>query len=343
MNVLDCGDASRRSRSRQRKLALARWTAAACAAALHISAAAQVLTATPEGVVVAHDRTVELRGGWKVEGVAHATSIAANDERVVVLDAIHNEAVVAELRGGATQRIRTAETPIAAAFVGRELYILARDGGVVQHVGGRDVRVQADLLKSANGKLYAYSRATGIIHDIAGGRQFRAKPFASDFELSGSSAYLTYPREARVRVVDLASGEMGEVAVGSVPVDLAFAGGGTALSARILAVADPSAKRVWMTESTQSTAQAVARGFLRGFLGLGLFGNRASQFPTGVDRVLTQGRVWVAYDSSSRSLYHFTTRKSTLVARDVAPHAFAVTENAVVWWNGTSVAEKRLR
>jgi hypothetical protein len=128
-----------------------------------------------------------------------------------------------------------------------------------------------------------------------------------------------------------------------VPVDLDFAGGGTALSARILAVADPSAKRVWLTESTQSTAKAVARGFLRGFLGLGLFGGRASEFPTGVDRVETRGRNWIAYDSSSRTLYHFTRRKSSVLARGVAPGAFALTRDGVAWWDGTSVAEKKVR
>lgn len=136
---------------------------------------------------------------------------------------------------------------------------------------------------------------------------------------------------------------MTELAVGAVPTDLAFAGGGTALTARILAVADPSGKRVWLAESTQSMTEAVARGFLRGLLGLGLFGGRASQFPTGVDRVETRGRVWIAYDTSSRTLYHFTRKQSSVIARNVAPGAFVLTEDGVAWWDGTSVAQKRLR
>lgn len=303
---------------------------------------AQVLTATANGVVVAHDRRIELRGGWSVEGVQHATAIAADGGRVVVLDALNNEAVIVDLGSGTATRMRTAETPIAAAFAGGELYILARDGGVLHHVGGRDIPLQADFLAASGGKLYAYARRTGALHEI-GGASRPVPPFASDFEVAGETAYLTYPRDARVVTVNLVTGALAQIAVGAVPVDLAFAGGGTALSARILAVADPSAKRVWMTESTQSTAEAVARGFLRGFLGLGLFGSRASQFPTGVDRVRTRGRMWIAYDSSSRTLYHFTRQKSTLLARGVGPHAFALTEDGVVWWNGTSVAEKRLR
>jgi len=304
---------------------------------LQFSAFGQVLTNTSRGVVVAHDRRMELVGGWTVDGVQNATMIVAGGDRVVVLDALHNEAVVVELANGRSKRMKTAETPIDAAFVNGRLYILARDARLLN-----DMPLQADMLEEANGKLYAYSRVTGLLHEI-GGRTFRLKPFAADLELDGTTAYLTYPREARVRTVDLTSGVIGEVAVGAVPVDLAFAGGGTALSARILAVADPSAKRVWLTESTQSTAAAVGRGFLRGVLGLGLFGDRASQFPTGVDRVETKGRLWIAYDSSSGTLYHFDRKQSRVLARNLAPHAFALTENGVAWWNGTSVAEKRLR
>jgi hypothetical protein len=318
---------------RQRKLALARWRAAAGAAALQIAIPlfAQVLTSTGQGVATAHDRRIQLAGRWSVEGVQHATGIAANDERVVVLDALNNEAVIVELASGKTTRIRTAETPVAASFVGKDLYILARDAGIVHHVGGKDLQVRGDLMKGA----YVYSRATGVLQKLHGGK-IPVAPFAADLELDGDMAYLTYPREAAIRAVNLKTKQVSEIKVGAVPVDLALAG-------RMLAVADPSAKRVWMTEGTQSVAEAFARGFLRGFLGLGLSRGRDAQFPTGVDRVETRGRVWIAYDSSSGTLYHFTPRQSTVVARGVAPHAFALTGNGVAWWNGTSVAQKDLR
>jgi hypothetical protein len=335
---LDCASASSRSHRRKRQLALSLFRAAACVAVLHTPLAAQVLVATPKGVVVAHDRRIELGGVWKAEGVRYATAIAASADRVVVLDAIHNEAVILDLAGGRAQRIRTAETPVAASFVDGEIYILARDGGVVHRVGKEDLQIRGDLLR----RDYVYSRATGVLQKI-GGPKIDAAPFASDLEIDGNIAYLTYPREAKVRTIDLTTKQVREVSVGAVPVDLAFAGGGTALTARILAVADPSAKRVWMTEATQSTAEAVARGFVRGLLGLGLFGARDAQFPTGVDRVETRGRVWIAYDSSSGTLYHFTKRQSTVLARGVAPQAFALTANGVAWWNGTSVAQKSFR
>jgi hypothetical protein len=324
----------------------ARWTLLALLL-LALPARAQLLTSTPQGVVVATDNQIRLQNGWTAEGVEHPTAIVASDEQVAVLDALNNEAVIADLKTGRTMRIDTAETPIAATFVDRELYVLARDARLLQH-GSTRIPLAADpsFLRSGNGKLYVYSRAAGLIEEIENDRvtrQVSIAPFASDFELSGTTAYLACPRDARIRTVDLEAMKAGdELAVGAVPVDLAFAGGGTALTARILAVADPSAKRVWLAEGTQSMAKAIARGFLRGFLGLGLFGGRASQFPTGVDRVEIRGKQWIAYDSSSGTLYRFTRKKSSVVAKGVAPGAWTLTERGVAWWDGTSVAEKPL-
>lgn len=308
---------------------------------------AQVLTDTPHGVIVAHDGRIEW-SGRDIGGVRNATFVTADDVRAVVLDALHNEAVIVSLASGNVQRVRTAETPIAAVFANRELYILARDARVLQHVGGKDIPLDADPshIAHSNGRVLVYSRTAGVLREIGGGR-WQVPPFASDFEIAGDRVYLTYPREGKVRVGRIARTgamePMEELRVGAVPTDVAFAGGGTALTARILAVADPSAKRVWLAETTQSMAEAVGRGFLRGLLGLGLFGGRSSQFPTGVDRVQTRGKLWIAYDSSSRTLYRFTRKQSTVLARDVGPQAWALTPNGVAWWDGTSVAEKRLR
>jgi hypothetical protein len=309
---------------------------------------AQLLTSTPAGVVVAQSNELHLHNGWTAAGVEHPSSIVASEAQVAVLDALNNEAVIADLRTGRTTRIETAETPIAAAFLGGELYVLARDARLLQH-GSTRIPLAADpaFLRVANRRLYVYSRVAGVLEEIENDRVTRriaVAPFASDFEIGGTTAYLAYPRDARIRTVDLAAMKTaGEIAVGAVPTDLAFAGGGTAITARILAVADPSAKRVWLTESTQSMTEAVARGVLRGILGLGLFGDRASQFPTGVDRVETRGKQWIAYDSSSGTLYHFTSRKSSVLAKGVAPGAYTLTERGVAWWNGMSVAEKLLQ
>src|SRR5207245_2241921 len=115
-------------------------------------------------------------------------------------------------------------------------------------------------------------------------------PFASDLEVDGKNAYLALPRAGNISIVSLASMKMiGTTAVGAVPTDIGIASAGSALTASTLAIADPSAKRVWIVEGAQSFAQAIARGFLRGLVGLGLYGGRQSQFPTGVDRVMIRG------------------------------------------------------
>src|SRR5439155_10927329 len=102
--------------------------------------------------------------------------------------------------------------------------------------------------------------------------------------------------------------------------------------ARTLAVADPSAKRVWMVEGAQSFMQSVVRGFLRGLIGL-LYGGHESQFPTGVDRIIVRGSRSFAYDSSSGTLYRFTKKKSSVVAKGIAPQAFSVGPTSVFFWD----------
>lgn len=320
-------------------------------------AIAQVMTDSPRGVVVAHERRVRLEGGWNVEGVREATDIVASNDRVVVLDALHDQAVTVELAGGRLTRVATGATPIAAAFIGRDLYILSRDSRELRRVGGPAIRLEADpaFLAVAGETLYVYSRTAGVIEEIRNDRitrRVRIAPFASDFEVDRHNAYLAYPRESRVRTIDLETMKAGEaIDVGAVPVDIALTGGGTAITARILAVADPSAKRIWLTEGRQSTGKAVARGFLRGLLGLGLYGNRSSQFPTGVDRVLARGGRWIAYDSSSGTLYRVTRQQSSIIAKGIAPKAFTLTTEGVAFWqdgrvrtvrtSGTSVAQTK--
>lgn len=309
----------------------------------------QLVASTAKGVVVAHNHTIELTNGWEIAGVAAPTLIAASAKKVAVVDALNDEVVVVDLVSGQSTRFRTAASPIAALFVEDALYVLARDARLLQRLGGPDIPLASDpsALAVSRGRLYVYSRGQGLLLEIENDRITREVTVprsASDLEVSGRTAYLVYPREGTVRLVNLETMQRsGELAVGAVPVDLAFAGGGTALTARILAVADPGAKRVWLVESTQSSAEAVGRGFLRGLLGLGLFRGRGSQFPTGIDRVLTRDKFWLAYDTASGTLYRFDRKGSSVLARGVAPGAYTLTETGAAWWNGTSVAESALR
>jgi hypothetical protein len=311
-----------------------------------VAAYAQSVASTSAGIVVAHDNIIELQGGWSVPGPRNPGAIIVGESRVAVLDPIANEARIIELETGRVTRIETAETPIDGLFIGRDLYVIARDARLLQRFSAdgtkTSVETAADptFLREAAGRIYVYARVGGVLHEVDAARmritrQTNIAPFATDLELDERNAYLVYARAAKMRVIELASMKPGEeIEVGAVPVDIAFVKGATLTSARTLAVADPSAKRVWLVEGVQSLTQAAMRGFFRGLLGLGVFSGGSSQFPTGVDRVFVRGDNRIAYDSSSGTLYRFTKSRGTPIAKEVGPHAFALTpDGGLVWWN----------
>ena len=312
------------------------------------TANAQLIATAGTSVVVAHDGRVELfdstlKRVWSTEGLEHPTRIIAGRDRVAILDSFDNEVRLFELGSGRGERAPTSETPVDAAFIDRDLYVLDRDASRVERVGGSKVTVAQDpaFIRAANQMLFVYSRLDGVIQEIDPKamriiRTVTLSPFASDFEIAGGTGYLVYPHDAKLRTFALATlKRTGDIGAGVVPVDLAVTARANAVSASRLALADPSAKRVWIVEGEQSIASAISRGFLRGLLGLGLFSASVLDFPTGVDRVLSRGSITVAYDTTTRTLYRMKGSKGTIVARDIEPGAFAVTENAVaIWQNG---------
>ena len=321
-------------------------------AVLIVANASGVVVARPEGIDV-YNRTGQMRL-FQTAGVANPTSSVSSPDRVAIVDAIANQVRIIDLARQKGTTVQTGETPIAGAFVGTSLYLLERDARAIERIGTDGARtslpVAADpaFLRERNNTLYVYSRTEGLLQEVsvspfAVRRTVRVRPFASDMEVDGQNAYLVYPRDANIGVVKLSTmATAGKIDVGAVPVDLAFAAGGTALTARTLAIADPSGKRVWLIEGAQTITQAVARGFLRGLIGLGLAGGRGSQFPTGVDRVAIRGSRWYAYDSSSRTLFRFTKRGSTAIAKNVEPSAFSVGPDAVFVWDETVRRLQRL-
>lgn len=323
-----------------------------CALLLTVTIHAQSVAPTPRGIVVAHDGAIELYDArdahriWRAAGVDNPTVIAISSDKAAVIDPLSNEVAIADLATGKSTLIKANETPVAAVYLGGQLYLLERDARALERIGPDGARasvaVSADpaFLSAANGRLYVYSRAAGVLQEITTSpfairRSLRVAPFASDLQVDARNAYLVDPRGGAIRIIDLVSlSARGEEKVGAVPVALALTSGTTALNARTLAVADPSAKRIWMIEGAQSFGQSVARGFLRSLLGLGLYANRNSQFPTGVDRVMVRGSRWLAFDSATGTLYRFSRSKSTPIAKSLGPNAFAVTERGIAWWDG---------
>lgn len=319
--------------------------------------AAQVVAVTPsQRIAVAHDGVLELYSPdgqsrlWKSDGVSYAAVIVTGPHEIAVLDPLANRVRIANAADGSGRTITTSDTPIAAVFVDDDLYVVERDARRLERIAADGTRSSVDtgaypeIVCVANGKLYVYARGDGLLQEIAPHplavlRTVAVKPFASDFETDGTYAYFVYPEEGRLRATRLETlAPAGETRVGDAPVDLAIAPS-TPLSAAMLALADPAAKRVWMIEAPQSTATAFGRGFLRGLLGLGLFGGRTTAFSSGVDRV-TIGKHQLAFDSSSGTLYAFSKKKSEQLATGLAARAWVPTPDGVALWNGALVTRK---
>jgi hypothetical protein len=96
--------------------------------------------------------------------------------------------------------------------------------------------------------------------------------------------------------------------VGFVPVDAGFAHVETPLTARTLAIADPSAKSV-DHEVTEIFPRSYRSRFFFADSSARPLRRRSSQFPTGVDRVAARKAVRYAYDSSTGTLYRFTSSR----------------------------------
>jgi hypothetical protein len=311
---------------------------------------AVVVAATSRGVLVARSGSIAMFDDsgtkviWNGEGLPTPERIVASNDQAVIIDPLASQIRMIDLATGNGSTIHTGETPIDATFINGRLYLLERDARALERIGTDGTRasvaVAADpaFLRQVNDRLYVYSRTAGLLQEISASpfairRSAEVAPFASDLEVDGRNAYLVYPR-GKIAMISLATLKSeGNIEIGAVPVDLEFASRGGALTTRTLAVADPSAKRVWMVEGPQSFTQALARGFLRGFIGLGLFGGRESQFPTGVDRVIIRGSRSYAYDSSSGTLYRFTKSTSSVVTKSIGPQAFSVGPGGLYVWD----------
>lgn len=310
---------------------------------------------TASMILVAHDARIEafdgdgLRRLWTVEGLPHPSMIVVSPDgaTAALIDPLSNRAILVNVPSGKSRALTTGATPIDGQFVGSTLYLLDRDAAEVERFGADPSRahiaVAADpvFMRRSGRFLYVYSRSGGALHEIDPSsdrvvRSVQAAASASDMELDGSYAYLVHPQRGRIEVIDLRTMRAaGEIAVGAVPTDLAFIREGTAITARRFAVADPAAKRIWQLEGAESQTKAIARGFLRGLIGLRLYSGRHDDYPTGIDRLLASGTTLLAYDSSGRTLYAEVRGKPIAIATSIGPASFAITSaGVVVWENG---------
>jgi hypothetical protein len=302
-------------------------------------------------------RTIEARDDrfgmvvWSTGGVAapRVHAVSEDGDWAAVADPVANEVAIVSTRARNAQQFRVPETPVALKFLGTDLFVLSRDGQALTRIGVRasgphshteslPTRTDSAFLVQAGGRLYVYSRLEGAIDEIdpigmTRTRSLRVPPHAGDMESDGKRAYLVFPRSGKMTTVSLAEmRNLGEVEVGAVPVDVALESDPNLISAGVVSVADPSSKRIWRVERSQSTAEAFGRGFLRGLLGLGLYTPRSTEFPTGIDRLWNAEGRRLAYDSSSGTLYRIAGGRSRTLARVSSPGAFApVGPRLAVW------------
>lgn len=282
---------------------------------------------------------------WSSKGVATPTAIVTGASHGAVLDALRDEVVIFDLAGGSARSHTVTGGPTEALFLGETLFVLAAESGEVVRVG-RDgqrrfaVGREPAFIRAEGDRLLVYSRVDGTLTLLDAERlrpdsRLQLEPFASDLETDGRYGYLTYPRSAQVIAFTLEPlRESERFRVGAVPVDLAIVGKRSAMTAAQVAVADPSSKRIWREEGSQSMTAATVRGVVRGLIGLGLYAPKSAEFPTGVDRVWSAGRKLYAYDSVSSTLFLVSGKKARKRITGVAAGEIAFTkEGELIWWD----------
>ncbi|HVS32965.1 MAG TPA: hypothetical protein VMS98_16085 [Thermoanaerobaculia bacterium] len=325
------------------------------------SAQAQIVAEIDGGIAVAREGRLDVydatasRVVASFEGVRHPSRIVAGDGVVALLDTWSNEARIIDIRTGQSKSIQTLESPIDGLFSGPTLFVLARDAATLQRFASdgskSSLAVAADpaFMRERAGKLIVYSRREGSVQEVSLDpftvtRRVAVAAGASDLEVDRNSGYLVYPDEGVVRTFSLSSFETtGEVRTGAVPVDISVVRESSALSPARLAVADPSSKRIWSVEGRQSQAAAFARGFVRGFIGLGFRPGPDPGFSTGVDRVVTAHGLTAAYDTSTGTVYRIDKSKPTAIAGGVAPGGFAIVSGGLAFWENGRLTVRRLQ
>lgn len=284
---------------------------------------------------------------WSISGVPNPASIAFSDDglQAAVLDPLHDLVQLVSTRDGASRQIATAETPVAALFDESRLFILCRDGRTLMRISAEGEAVSLELppdstlLRSANRRLYVYSRRGGQLTEIDPQsmrieRSMIAVSSASDFEVDRDFGYLVVPTSGEIVIISLSEWRsVDRIIPGAVPTDLALSGGGGVLNAGILVTADPASRAVWRGERSQSGAAAFGRGFVRGLLGLGLFKPGSNEYPTGVDRVWAATWGIAAHDASSGTLYLLRDGKGRAVVSGIPASAIAVTSQGIMYWD----------
>jgi len=181
-------------------------------------------------IVVAHDGRIEAFDAagekrlWSVDGVASPSAgVASRDGKTIaILDGFNDRVAVVSVADGAAVTHETPGTPVAAAFFGRDVWVVVRDRS-------RAVRITPDgqqtevalaldpaLIAVSHRFVYVYSRISGLLQEIDPQsmrvtRTAAAGTAGSGFEVElpkpgdrhGAIGFLSRPAYGKLVVIDL--------------------------------------------------------------------------------------------------------------------------------------------
>lgn len=327
---------------------------AVLALSLCVHASAAIVRYDPESkltFVARENRLEAYRGGkrlWSSAATKTPSQLLLTRKGGAVIDGFQQTLVWFD-RNGVTSTAGLSFPPGESVAQGDAVFIASRSDGSLHRLdrdeGNATIAAKSPtaLLRTTADALFLYDRITGRIRRIdpvtmRSTGEFTASPFASDLEISDEHAYLVYPRSGELHVVDLkGSRPTGRLKVGAVPIDIEISGTATAISAGEMLVADPSSKKIWREERTQSTAAAFGRGFARGLIGLGLYTPRSADFPTGVDRVIVRRGQTVGFDSSTGTLFSVSGKRVRPLVTALDSGEFDIgSKGAVIYWDASA-------
>lgn len=307
---------------------------------VHVAMAWSAATGT---IVVAHDGRIEAfdRSGrkqlWSAEGLASPSAIVTSPDgkSMAILDGFSDAVAVVSVADGAVELHEMPTTPVAAAFFGRDAWIVVRDSSRVVRITpeGKETEVEVALdpalIAVSDQFVYVYSRAQGLLQEIDPKsaqvtRTMTAGTAGSDLEIRlprpgdapGAIAYLCRPAHGMIVAIDLVPGESREINVGVAPIDLLF----VPLGAQLFI--DPG-QPVIADPGQQALLPSMHPG-----------PGRTIKQPTATDRLTITAAGIFAFDSNSGTLYRVDRQTATKIASGLTPTSFVATDEALFTWDG---------
>lgn len=275
-------------------------------------------------IVVAHDNVIDgfdrtgVKTLWSVKGLESPSSVVVSTDgsTAVVLDGFANRVAVVSIAVGAVDLHDVPATPVAAAFLGTDAWVILRDRSSVMRLrDAKEIAVALDpaFIAVSEPYVYVYSRAEGVLQEIdpktmAVRRTVETGSGGSDLEIREREAFVCRPLVAKIAAIDLPHMTSRDLGCCQSPIDLAFE---DTLRSYIV---DPTRQSAYVSKGSKDPGEG-----------------RAILLPTPCDRLATGGAGVFAFDSNSGSIYHLSGATAGTVASGAA--AFAITDKTLFWWD----------